>query len=155
MQYHFSIDYPKKGLNPEQKLIDCGNFINNDDTKILSPDHAITLDNLAVIDVISSNKSIPDYIKSQGAEGLYNEVPIINSGADEAVSFNGLRQNWTGEGYAPMGYVMDIYRKSGNLFLVMSTQNFINAGCLSPKDLQNPPSEVDTTWKLEDNLKFY
>ena len=144
-QYNFTIGYPVKSLSPENLTINCGNFIQNNNTTLFSPNQTIVLDNIAVIKVSSWDKSISDFVNAQGATGLYNERTILNSGADEAVSLNGFKKAWAGEGDAPLGSDLDIYKKNGMLFEVVLTQSFLNNGCINPSN---------KSWALEDHLRF-
>jgi hypothetical protein len=152
-KYGLTLEYPTKGLDPQDNIINCGKYISSD-TTMFSPNETITIDNIAIIQTVNSSKSIDEYINSQGASGLYNTIKITSSGAEDAIKIDGFKKDWAGEGYAPMGYVSDIYKKDGKLFLIMLQQNFLNNGCISPKDLNNTPSFIDKTWKIEDHLRF-
>lgn len=153
-KYRFTLEYPKVGLDHQNNLIDCGKFISENNT-LFAPDNSLIIDNIAIIEVAAWSKSIEDYISSQGAAGIYNTSKILSSGADDGVKIDGLKTPWSGEGYAPLGYVSDIYQRDGKLFLVQNQQNFMNDGCIAPKDLSAAPSSVDRTWRIEDHLRFY
>ena len=152
-KYRFTLEYPRVGLDPNQNLIDCGKFI-SENSSLFAPDNSLVVDNIALIEVINWNKSIDEYISSQGATGIYNTSKILSSGADNAIKIDGIKTAWTGEGYAPMAYVADIFQKDGKLFITQNQQNFINNGCIAPKDLNAAPTSVDKTWRIEDHLRF-
>ncbi len=154
-KYNFSINYPLKSLDPGGSVISCGGFIKDNDATMFPPDETVVLDNIATVRILSWDKSINQYIKSQSAEDLYNLEKIMNSGADEAIAVNGLKSAWAGPGYSPMGYVLDLYKKDGKLFLVMAHQNFLNAGCINPEDISGNFQGVDKTWRIEDHFRFY
>lgn len=134
--YNLLIEYPEKSLNPQNKVIECGDFIFEEET--------IGIDNLAIIQVSDWDRSIGEYLKYLGAADLYNVSAIFDSGAQQALALNSLKTRWKGEGTPPLWDVEAIYKKDGKIFLVMNSQ-FLNSGCLNPTD----------GWKIENHLRFY
>ena len=136
--YNLLIEYPKKSLSPQDKVIDCGNFI--------SENEGVMLDNLALIQISDWNQSIGEYLKTMGAQDLYNVSAIVDSGAKQALALNSLKTRWKGEeGPPPLWDVEAIYKKDGKLFLVMDS-SFLNEGCMNQAGLG---------WKIENHLRFY
>lgn len=133
--YNLLIEYPGKSLSPQDKVIECGDFI--------SEEEEIVIDNIALVQIIDWSKSIGEYLKDQGAQDIYNVSAIMDSGAKQALVLNSLKTEWKGEGAAPLSDVSAIYKKDGKLFLAMDSR-FLNDGCLNPGG-----------WKLENHLRFY
>lgn len=156
-KYDFEVTYPAVGVVIDKEgtsVGECGNMIKEDGKGV----NEIILDNFFGIKVINWDKSIDDYMKSKGAFEKYNIEIILNSGADEAIALTGLKPNVEyARGYPPLAYVIALFKKDDQLFLMQTFQNPGNfGGCISPS-IADPSAFPDISrqkWEMPKSLKF-
>ncbi|MCL5433298.1 MAG: hypothetical protein M1524_04265 [Patescibacteria group bacterium] len=162
-KYGFQITYPSRGViaGGNETIIysegECGKYIKEAEPSDKSVKTEIAFDNFFSIRIIDWNKSINDYVKEKGRENFYDLQPINGSNADEAIEIKGVKPDapkeilWGG-----LDYVKDIYKKGNNLFIIMSNQNYLNNGCISPSmvDPVKYPGIKNDNWDISTNFKF-
>lgn len=157
-KYGFSVTYPRIGVIAQKEGFiegECGGVISEEKKGT----NDVTLDNFFGVNVAGWNGTIDDYIKSRGAFEKYNTEVILESGADESIALKGLRPNVEyAVGYPPLQYVIALYKKGNNVFLLQTFQNPTNfGGCIFP-GIVNPSDYPEITkqkWDMVKSIKFF
>lgn len=156
-EYGFEVTYPKVGVIVNEDGFTqgvCGNAIKTNQKGV----NNIIIDNFFGIKIVPWEGSIAAYMKSQAAANKYNIQVINGSGADEAIALKGLKQNVEyARGYPPLAYVVALYKKGDNLFLMQTFQNPGNfGGCIDPSlaDAALYPDIAKQKWNMVESLKF-
>lgn len=136
--YNLLIEYPKNGINYLNKKVGCGSFIHKEGEVII--------DNLIRAHVLEWNKTLGEFLVSQGAQNLYNVSPILDSGATQALYLEGLKEQKTDEEIAPLTDISSLYLKDEKLFLISKDSQVLNEGCLK---------QDNSNWIVENHLRFY
>lgn len=158
-KYGFELKYPARGTIQDRGCFaaggqcgsgyegECGKGIKEGIDKSIQSlyDDGILFDNFFYLFIKKWQKSINDFVKERGAEGLYNIETISGTGADEAIRVKDLKSTWNQDGYPPLAYISAIYKKNNMLFLITELQNPGNIeGCFQFKG----------EWDAIKNLKF-
>lgn len=136
--YNLLIEYPKAGINRLNERVGCGSFIERNEE--------IIIDNLIRAQVLEWDRTLGEYLVSQGAQNMYHVSPIIDSGATQALTLEGLKKDHEAHYSPPLSDVSSIYLKDNKLFLISQSEQIINEGCVK-QELSG--------WKPENHFRFY